>query len=263
MKIAIAQYSVERADPARNFQQIAEFVKNGSAAGADCLLLPEMCTTGFDWSFNRDLLSRAHEQTEQVASLSRENRIAIGGSFLERTESGNAANTLHFFNSDGVLEAKYRKLHLFKLFREEQHVEAGVEVVTADTQLGRLGCSVCFDLRFPELFRSNMLAGATIQYLPAAFPHPRLAHWQTLIRARAIENQCYFIAVNQCGYESHGGDVGITQYFGHSTVVDPWGEVVVEAGEDAGLFFADIDLSLVAKSRERMPALRDRRGDLY
>ncbi|MGB0415760.1 MAG: nitrilase-related carbon-nitrogen hydrolase [Coraliomargarita sp.] len=263
MKIAIAQFSVERARSEKNIEQIQGFASEASAAGAACLLLPEMCTTGFDWSYNRELLDRAHEQTEQIAAFGKEYKIAIAGSFLEKTERGNAANTLHLFNSNGVLEMKYRKIHLFTLFSEERHVEAGGEVVTADTELGRIGCSVCYDLRFPELFRSNALAGASIQLLPAAFPHPRLAHWQTLIRARAIENQCYFIAVNQCGHETHGGDVGQIHYFGHSMVVDPWGEVVLEAGEDAGLFFAEIDPSLVIHSRERLPALRDRRENLY
>jgi predicted amidohydrolase len=102
-----------------------------------------------------------------------------------------------------------------------------------------------------------------VQVLPAAFPHPRLAHWRTLIQARAIENQSYLIATNQCGVEGHGSTVGETKYFGHSMVVDPWGEIVLEADESEGLLFAEIDTSTVAKVRARLSALQDRRPELY
>lgn len=209
------------------------------------------------------LLARAGDLLESVRNCAKAHSIAISGSFLEQTETGQPANTFYFIEADGSISAKYRKLHLFTLFREEQHVEKGMEVVTATTSLGRIGCSVCYDLRFPELFRSCTLAGAAVQLLPAAFPHPRLEHWQTLVRARAIENQSYFIAVNQCGLEKHSGDVGDIRYFGHSMVVDPWGTVLFEADETPAVSIVEIDPSLVAKVRERLPSLRDRRADVY
>ena len=161
------------------------------------------------------------------------------------------------------MAAHYRKVHLFTLFGEQKHVEAGERIVTADTALGRIGCSVCYDLRFPELFRKCALDGAVIQVLPAAFPHPRLAHWRTLIQARAIENQSYFIATNQCGVEGHGSSVGETHYFGHSMVVDPWGEITLEADESEGVHFVEIDIAKVAKTRTALTALKDRRPELY
>ena len=102
-----------------------------------------------------------------------------------------------------------------------------------------------------------------MQLLVAAFPHPRLSHWQSLLRARAIENQVYIVAVNQCGTERHGNSVGEVSYFGHSMVVDPWGEVILEAGEDPGLFELELDLELLASVRAQMPVLKDRRTDLY
>jgi omega-amidase len=154
-------------------------------------------------------------------------------------------------------------VHLFTLFGEEKHVQAGEGLITADTELGRIGCSVCYDLRFPELFRKCALDGAEVQVLPAAFPHPRLVHWRTLVQARAIENQSYFIATNQCGIESHGTTVGEVHYFGHSMVVDPWGEILLEAGEEEGVYLTDIDISLVAKVREHLTALNDRKPELY
>ncbi len=263
MKIALAQFSVDRGDIESNLAKINGYLKEASAHGAQVLFLPELCTTGFDWAQNDKLLAGADAVIRRLQESARLAEVAICGSFLEKTESGNAANTLYYIESDGVIAAKYRKAHLFTLFHEEEHVEAGNDIVVASTRCGKLGLSVCYDLRFPELFRECALAGAEIQVLPAAFPHPRLAHWQTLIRARAIENQSYFIAVNQCGHEGHGSDVGKTHYFGHSMVVDPWGEILLEADEIDGLHLVQIDRSLVEQTRSKLSALRDRRPELY
>jgi omega-amidase len=263
MKIACAQYTVEQADPRSNLATIRGFAAQAKKAGADALFLPEMCTSGFNWKHNVALLETASDVIAAVADLARAADIAICGSFLEKTASGRPANTLYYFERSGEISAKYRKAHLFTLFGEEKHVEPGDSIVTAEVGLGTLGCSVCYDLRFPELFRQCMLAGAVIQVLPSAFPHPRLAHWRTLIRARAIENQCFFIATNQCGSEEHGPDVGDIHYFGHSMIVDPRGEILAEADEAECLIFAEIDLDQVQKTRGRLTALKDRRPDLY
>ena len=263
MKIALAQFEVQRGVPAANLETIRALVDQAKSAGAEALFLPEMCTTGFDWMRCRELLSQAAEHRAQIASFAAEFDIAICGSFLEQTESGRPANALTYFERSGAVAAHYRKVHLFTLFGEHKHVEAGEAIVTADTDLGRIGCSVCYDLRFPELFRKCALDRAEIQVLPAAFPHPRLAHWRTLIQARAIENQSYFIATNQCGVEGHGSAVGETHYFGHSMVVDPWGDILQEADESEGVFFAEIDIAEVAKTRAALTALKDRRPELY
>ena len=263
MKIALAQFEVQRGAVVANLKVIRELASQAVAQGAQVVFLPEMCTTGFDWQRNRELLSQAAEHRAQIAQLAVEFDVAICGSFLEQTELGRAANTLYYFERTGAVAAQYRKVHLFTLFGEEKHVQAGEAIVTANTELGRIGGSVCYDLRFPELFRKCTLDGAVVQVLPAAFPHPRLAHWRTLIQARAIENQCYFIATNQCGIEGHGSTVGDIHYFGHSMVVDPWGEILLEAGESEGVYLTDVDISLVAKVRDRLTALNDRRPELY
>jgi omega-amidase len=263
MKIALAQFEVQRGNPAANLEAIRAFAAQAKAAGAQVVFLPEMCTTGFDWKRNIELLGEAVAHRAQVAQFAQELGIAICGSFLEQTQSGRSANALCFFERTGSVSAHYRKVHLFTLFGEHKHMDAGEAIVTSDTEIGRIGCSVCYDLRFPELFRKCALDGAEIQVLPAAFPHPRLAHWRTLIQARAIENQSYFIATNQCGVEGHGSTVGETHYFGHSMVVDPWGEILLEAGESEGVYFAEIDITEVAKVRDRLTALKDRRPELY
>ena len=263
MKIALAQFEVVRGDPTANLAKIRELVVESKAREANTLFLPEMCTTGFDWQRNLSLLDQADSHRDTVAELAKTFGIAICGSFMEATPSGRPANTFCYFERSGKIAVQYRKAHLFTLFQEEKHMEAGDAIVTGDTGLGHIGCSICYDLRFPELFRKCALQGAVIQVLPSAFPHPRLAHWRTLIQARAIENQIYFIAVNQCGVENHGSDAGEIDYFGHSMVVDPWGETLLEADESTGVYTVDIDVGKVAEIRAHMPVLKDRRSDLY
>lgn len=263
MKVALAQFDVVSGNPLANLRKIREFAIESKLKGARTLFLPEMCTTGFNWELNTSLLANAVKHRAAVAKLAKTLDIAICGSFLEKTISGQSANTLCYFDRSGKLAIHYRKIHLFTLFNEEKYMVAGSQIVTGETELGRIGFSICYDLRFPELLRRCALQGATIQVLPSAFPHPRLDHWQTLIRARAIENQVYVIATNQCGTENHGKTIGEVHYFGHSTVVDPWGKILIEADEEEGVFTTDIDLERVTMTRKQMPVLNDRRPEIY
>ena len=263
MKIALAQFSVEQGNPEANISKIETYNSQAVEVSANVLFLPEMCTSGFGWEHNRKLLDSSETVVKEISRMAQSNQIEICGSFLEKTETGNAANTLFYFGRQGEVLAKYRKVHLFTLFHEDEHLESGREVVVSTTGMGRVGCSICYDLRFPELFRKCAVMGAEIQVLSAAFPHPRLEHWRTLIRARAIENQSFFIATNQCGCEGLENQPGEIHYFGHSMVVDPQGQILMEAGEEPGLLTAEIDLSKVADTRKRLTAIADRKPELY
>ena len=137
----------------------------------------------------------------------------------------------------------------------------GASSAVFETGWSRAGCAICYDLRFPELFRSSGESGAVVMFVPAAFPNPRLEHWRTLLRARAIENQCFVVAVNQCGHE--GPEPSEISYFGHSMVVDPWGRVLQECGESAERAVVEIDLGEIDRVRGAIPALQDRRPDAY
>lgn len=263
MRLSLGQFDVARGDVAANLECIEALAHEAASDSADILCLPEMCTTGFDWSYNRSVLNQTHGHIDAIISMAKEHRLAICGSFLEKTESGGAANCFYFIDRAGTVRARYRKLHLFTLFNEEKHVEAGDSAVCFDSAYGKMGASICYDLRFPELYRRNTEAGACLHFLPAAFPHPRLEHWRTLIRARAIENQSFMVAVNQCGHEGHGDQVGSTHYFGHSMVVDPWGEILAEGSEFAQLIHVDVDVTLVERVRAKLSAVDDRRTDLF
>jgi predicted amidohydrolase len=263
LKIALAQFSVQRAEVDSNLAKIGNLAADAAGRGASLLVLPEMATTGFDWKYNRAILDQAETYVRALGEIASEHRIAIVGSFLRATETCEPANTLLYFDQNGSILSEYRKIHLFTLFHEERHMQAGEKPVVLDTGAAVLGFSICYDLRFPELYRKTTEMGAQVQILPAAFPHPRLEHWRTLVRARAIENQSYFVAVNQCGKEGHGGKVGPIHYFGNSQVVDPWGEIVAEAGEREELLPVEIDIDLVKQIREKLPSFRDRRPGLF
>ena len=161
------------------------------------------------------------------------------------------------FNPRGESAGLYRKIHLFGVMDEDQYLAAGHHLTTAETPWGLTSLAICYDLRFPELFRSYALQGAQLVLLPAEWPHPRLVHWQTLLRARAIENQLYMIAVNRVGSD------GKHDYFGRSAIIGPWGDTIIEGGEQELLMTATIETEAVATIREKIPVFKDRRPELY
>jgi predicted amidohydrolase len=187
------------------------------------------------------------------------------GSFAERSpEPSRCYNTSVLFGPDGSVLAAYRKIHLFDVnvssevsFLESRTVVPGTEVVSKETVLGHIGMSVCYDLRFPELYRALRDQGASILTIPSAFTLTTgKDHWEPLIRARAIETQCYVLAPGQHGQHDDGG---LRHSWGHSMIVDPWGHVVAMASDGPGLALAELDLSRVAKVRQGIPVASHRR----
>ncbi|MBE2220576.1 MAG: carbon-nitrogen family hydrolase, partial [Anaerolineae bacterium] len=193
----------------------------------------------------------------ETAVLAYQYNIHIVGSCLSQLGDGKIGNTAVFFNNNGTILADYSKIHLFRLMDEHQFLTAGNHLAIAETPWGKMGLAICYDLRFPELFRSYALADCILTFLPAEWPHPRLAHWQTLLRARAIENQMYLVACNRVG-QSKGSD-----FCGHSCIIDPWGEVLVEGGEAEEFVTAEIDLERVTAVRSTIPVFKDRRPAIY
>ena len=170
---------------------------------------------------------------------------------------GACGNTCTWHNTTGEHVATYSKLHLFRLMAEEKFLTAGEGPTIVETPWGKMGLAICYDLRFPELFRWYALNGVSAVIIPAEWPHPRLMHWRTLLRARAIENQMFIIACNRVG--SKGND----RFFGHSAIVDPWGETIIEGGESEMLLTATVDLASVEAVRKKIPVFADRRPDVY
>jgi predicted amidohydrolase len=251
-------------DPAANLATATRLVEQAAARAAALVAMPEL----FHCLGRPEVMLRHAQEvpgpaSDALAALARRLGITLlAGSICERgPEPTHGYNTSLLFGPDGTLLATYRKLHLFNIdlpgevsYHESDWLLPGDRVVTADTPLGRLGLSICYDLRFPELYRRLADERADVLLIPAAFTLPTgRDHWQVLLRARAIENQAYVIAPDQHG--QHGPNLTT---FGRSTIIDPWGTPLAIAPDGPGVIVAEIDLDRLAAIRERLPALRNR-----
>jgi omega-amidase len=258
VKVALIQMDIALAQPERNRERAAELIRRAAADGARLILLPEMWTTGYCLP---DLAGghadRSGEPTGALLSqLARETGAYIAGSTADERQ-GKVFNQATVYGPAGERIAAYDKVHLVPMMQEPQFLTPGDRLALAALGPVKAGLAICYDLRFPELFRSLTLAGAALFLIPAEWPTQRLSHWRTLAMARAIENQCFVLACNRVGADAHN------RFPGHSLIIDPFGEVLAEGGEGEEILAAEIDLSQVAAVRERIPSLKDRRPDIY
>jgi len=255
LRVAAAQLEITLGEPETNIGRARRLLADAKQQGAEVVLLPELWTTGYDLERAAELAVDLRSDNE-ISKLAREFDIYLCGSVLEKRE-GKFFNSFTIYSPIGELLAVYRKLHLFAPLREPQFLTPGDEPVTIELPWGKLGLAICYDLRFPELFRSYAVGGARLMLVCAEWPHPRLEHWRTLLRARAIENQAYVVACNAVG---HAND---TVFFGHSMIINPWGEVLAEAGEAETVLAGELDLAEVDRIRSQFPVLSDRREELF
>ena len=254
---------------AANVAAVTRHVEEAARRGASLVALPELFNClGSQQAMLACAESIPGPTSDAMSRLARRLGIVLlAGSIAERGDSadnvdgGRAYNTSVLFGPDGVELARYRKLHLFDIdlaglsYHESAWLLPGETTVAVETPLGKLGLSICYDLRFPELYRRLIDAGAQLLLVPSAFTLPTgRDHWQVLLRARAIENQSYIIAPNQHG--EHGS--ALTTY-GRSTIIDPWGTPLACAADGEGIILAEIDLEYLAAIRQRLPALTHRR----
>jgi predicted amidohydrolase len=255
MQISLIQMDITLGEPEVNRQRVAELTSGLSHR--DVILLPELWSTGYRLDqaeqLAEDLQGPSVQLMQQVA---REHHSYLGGSILGRKD-GAVYNQLVLVSPQGTVVTTYEKVHLFGLMQEDQHLAPGGGLVVAPVLDVTAGLAICYDLRFPEMYRQYMQAGASMLLLSSEWPNPRMEHWRTLLRARAIENQFFVVACNRVG-----SDLNNT-FFGHSLIIDPWGEILAEGGEAEQVIDCEIDLGLVAAARKRLPALQDRRVDLY
>ncbi|WP_299326580.1 carbon-nitrogen hydrolase family protein [Parasphingopyxis sp.] len=268
MRIALLQMN-GGIDPDANAATLVDGIAEAKAGGAAMLFTPEMSGL-LDQKRKRAAAHLATESDDMVLAAVREAAAEQGiwmhlGSLALRADNDPArlVNRGFVIDDTGAIRARYDKIHLFDVdldtgesWRESSTYDAGERAVIADTPLGPLGLSVCYDLRFADLYRALSDGGATMLAIPAAFTVPTgKAHWHVLMRARAIESAGFVIAAAQYGHHEDGRDT-----FGHSLVVDPWGEIVLDMGEGTGVGFAEIDLALLDEVRKRIPVLRHRRA---
>ena len=263
--LAAAVQMLASSDKAVNLDEARRWIRAAASQGARVIVLPEV----FIWRGNKDEERKSAEAipgptSQELARLAREMNIyLLGGSILEEIPgSEKAYNTSLLFAPEGNLLASYRKIHLFDVelkdgvsVRESATRRFGEAPVVAKTELCRMGLSVCYDLRFPELYRALVTQGAEIVFVPSAFTaYTGKAHWEPLLRARAIENQVYVIAPDQFGKSAKSFET-----YGHSMIVDPWGKILAELPDGPGIILAEIDLDYVAKVRTELPALTHRK----
>ena len=263
MRVAVCQLNA-RDDRAENLRIAGDLLRRAADAGADLAVLPEYV----------DYLGPASTAPKpepidgafatHFADLARDLGIWVhAGSFHENgPDADRTYNTSLLFGRDGSLAATYRKIHLYDVeipgrvsYQESHSVAPGDELVTVPVDGVKLGLSICYDLRFPELYRRLAIDGATVLVVPAAFMmHTGRDHWEVLLRARAIENQCYVLAAGQIGQHEPGRTC-----FGRSMVVDPWGTVLAQAADVTGIVVADLDLDRLVNLRIELPSLANRR----
>jgi deaminated glutathione amidase len=263
--LAAAVQMLASSDKAANLDEASRWVRAAASKGARAIALPEV----FIWRGNKSEERKTAEPipgpaSQELANLARELGIyLLGGSILEAIPgSEKAYNTSLLFGPQGNLLASYRKIHLFDVdlaegvsIRESDTRAFGDAIVVAETELCPMGLTVCYDLRFPELYRGLATRGAQLIFVPSAFTaYTGRAHWEPLLRARAIENQVYIIAPGQFGTGTKSFET-----YGHSMIVDPWGKVLAELADGPGIVTAEIDLDYLAKVRAELPALTHRK----
>ena len=258
ISISLGQMNVKRGQAEANLRTAESLIAEAARRQSQLVILPELWSSGYDLE---NAAAHADELDQglfaKLSRLAAQHRIAVVGSILER-RGESVANSAPYYSADGRRLGVYRKIHLFRLFDEDKWLVEGDAPTALDLPWGPTALTICYDLRFPELYRRCAVEhGAKLIVVCAEWPLIRLAHWRTLLMARAIENQCFVAAVNACG------ETGGAVFGGHSMVIDPWGKAVVEAGEDEQLLTVEIDIDEVDRVRRMIPVFEDRRPDAY
>lgn len=255
MKAAAIQFNIALGDIEANLKKALGGLQRAAVHGANLAVLPEMWSAGYDYKNLPELALSTPRMLDELCRVSAEHRMVIVGSLPER--QGEAIYNSAWVVDKGRIKGSYRKLHLFSTMGEDRFLAAGDKSLVVPTSIGRIGVAICYDLRFPELFRKLALEGAEIICLPAEWPKPRQEHWRTLLRARAIENQLFIAATNCCGIQ------GKLDFFGMSLLIEPRGEILAEGGEVDTVLTAEFDFEQLKNYRYQIPCFKDRRPDVY
>ncbi len=263
-KIALAQINSDE-NIEKNLQKIEGMIGEAAANGADLIAFPENAEyIGTDYPGNAQKVPGP--VTDSFSAWAKQYGIYIHcGSITQKREGGTPYNTSFLWNKDGELIGKYSKLHMFDIdmdegpsYKESDETSAGNEIVVSRTKLGDFGFAICYDMRFPEIFKLMAVNGAQVIFVPADFTmNTGKDHWMALLRARAIENTCYIAAPGQIGQKPE------FMAYGKSMVIDPWGNVVAMASDEEQVIYAQIDTDLIDKVRRQVPSLQNVRRDIY
>jgi len=255
--ISLVQMHIEPGKFSNNVAKAHHGILEAGEHGSNLVLLPELWSTGYDLKNSAHHAAQNTEFEAEIAAWCKRYNMWIGGSVLKKNPAG-VQNMFQLHDPSGKIVSQYPKIHLFGLMNEDRYLKAGDRPVFARPPWGKTGLSICYDLRFPELFRVYAISGCVLVLLSAEWPLRRISHWQTLLKARAIENQIFFAAANCVGA---GGD---ETFGGYSVVINPWGEICVEAGNNTEeIVTTRIDLKDVQRVQTTIPVLTDRCPKAY
>lgn len=257
MKVTVVQMDMKLADPAYNFDHAEELVRKAAEEKPDVILLPETWNTGF---FPKENLASYcdHDGAEikrRIGALAKEYGINIVAGSVANQKYDGIYNTAFVFDRQGNCIAQYDKTHLFTPSGEHEYFKLGDHLCTFELDGRKCGLIICYDVRFLELIRTLSLSGIEVLFLPAQWPAIRRYHWDTLVTARAIENQMFVAACNSCAADTKCG--------GSSRILDPWGQVIAEADDKETIFSGELDFSVIEQIRSSINVYRDRRPELY
>ncbi len=265
LKVAICQLRTEL-DQAQTLEKAARMVAGAAQNGAKIVVLPEMFNCPYDSAYFRPFARQGHAEVHRALSAwARDNRILLVGGSVPEAEGEKLYNTSFVFDSQGRQIARHRKVHLFDMdlpgmrFRESDTFTPGEEITVFDTPYGKMGVAVCFDLRFPEMFRAMANRGARVIFLPAQFNMTTgPAHWEMSLRARAVDNELFMVAAAAARYEGFRYEC-----WGHSMAVDPYGEILAACQAEETVLYAELDLDRVDQVRRQLPTFLHLRRDVY
>ncbi|MCP8615817.1 carbon-nitrogen family hydrolase [Salirhabdus salicampi] len=258
LSVSLLQMDIVFGKPEENRKKVQDFVKQAMRDKPDVIVLPELWDTGYDLTRLQDIGDvDGKEGMALLSSLAKQYNVNIvGGSIAKRTDEG-TTNTTFVFDRQGNNVGEYSKVHLFRLMDEEKYLVPGES--TGFFHIDEVSCAnfICYDIRFPEWVRLHAAKGAHVLFVTAEWPKPRVEHWRSLLISRAIENQSYVIACNRVGHDPNN------EFGGHSMIISPWGEIVVEGDTSETILNGTIDVQDVEHVRKTIPIFEDRLPSLY
>lgn len=259
--VAIVQMNIAYKDPEENRRNIRGLIEQACQAKPDIVVLPETCTTAYSESVFHEIEKYAEAEDGPTLRMMREMAMrfkvwVVTGSLPEK-DGASTYNTVFMIDRTGNIVSKYRKMHLYSAMDEDVAFANGTEMEVFDTEFCMAAMMTCYDIRFVELSRTFALRGAKVIFVVANFPNPKVNHWRTLLQARAIENQLYIVACNRVGAAE-----GNT-YFGHSLIIDPWGEIIAEGSDEESILTGEINIETVENVRKKIPMYWDRQPESY
>ena len=255
LTITLVQMNVSLGSPEKNLARVERLLDPANNS-SDIILLPELWSSGYDYENFPQMAATTPTMLGRMAKIAMAKNSYVGGSLVE-ADNGNFYNTFFLIDPKGNNLAAYRKIHLFSLMKEDLHFSPGLKPCLIEIYGQPVGLMTCYDIRFPELSRTLALQGAQLLLVCAQWPRPRTAHWRTLLKARAIENQLFVAACNRIGQGAEH------RYPGSSTIINPWGENVLNTPHRQGAFSSTLNFAKVKEVRQTIACFDDRRPEIY